>query len=203
MSLPLLLRAARYGRHALVAGAAGVVLACGEPTAASDPSTFTADISGAVSERLTGSALASSAAPWTRQGVLQVTLPNAGTISVIALSADGGAKMISLTRTGTELPVGTFRVSRPTAAIPSIPADAFSVGYSVRRGENLQVFMADSGTVTIAQTGSRVTGTFTLYANSYDVLPMPTSALGGTRITPIESGRSPLTITGEFDAAKR
>ena len=195
--------AERCARYWLGPAALALCVGCGEPTATGSTSTFSAEISGAVTGRLTGSALASSAAPWSREGVVQVTLPNAGTLSVIVLTAAGGATMISLSRAGADLPVGTYRIARVTTGAPSLPQDAFSAGYTVRRGDALQLFMADSGTVTITRAASRVTGSFTLYANQYDVIPMPSPAQVGTRITPIESGRSPMTITGDFDAAKR
>lgn len=196
--------AERYARHGLIAGAVALALACGEPAAPSGPSTFTADVSGAINEHLAGSATASSGADWPRQSVVQVTLPDGGTFSAVVLTADGGASTISLGRSGTTLPVGTYRVGRGGSLTPSMPAGAFFAGYTVRRaGNTLQLFIADSGSVTIAQTGPRVTGTFTLYANTYDVIPMPTPALVGKPITPIESGRSPVTISGSFDAARR
>jgi hypothetical protein len=185
----------------LAAGAIVLLAACGEPTAASDAPTFTADVAGAVTQRLTGSAMAGSGAAWSGQGVVQVTLPNVGPVSVVVLTAEGGANVISLSRASADLPVGTYTIGRLTG--PSSAANAFSAGYTVRRANGLQVFMADSGSVTIAQSGGRVAGAFTLYASSYDVIPMPTPALVGTKITPIESGRSLLKISGEFDAAKR
>lgn len=136
-----------------------------------------------------------------RESVVQVTLPNVGTFSGIVLAATGGGSTISIIRSGTELPVGTHRIGRAAGATPSVPA--FTGGYVVRRTDGLQLFLADSGSVTIVESGSRVSGSFTLYANRYDVIPVPTRDMVGKPITPIDSGNSPVTITGTFAASRR
>lgn len=179
---------------------AALAAACGEPTATPTQSSFTADVRGAVNERITGSAMASTG-DWGREAVVQVTLPNFGTFSGIVLAASDNKSTISLIRSGTELPVGTHRIGLVSGASPTPPA--FTAGYVVQRSDELQVFLADSGIVRITGTGSRVTGTFTVYGSSYFVMPRPTPDMVGKPITPTERGRSPITITGEFDAGRR
>ena len=177
-----------------------LVAACGEPTATPTQSSFTADVRGAVNERITGSAIASTG-DWGREAVVQVTLPNIGTFSGIVLAASDNKSTISLIRSGTELPVGTHRIGLVSCASPTPPA--FTAGYVIQRSDELQVFIADSGTVSITGTGSRVTGTFTVYGSSYFVMARPTPDMVGKPITPKERGRSPVTITGKFDAGRR
>jgi hypothetical protein len=185
----------------LGATATALLVACGEPTSAT-PSFFSADVSGATTERITGTATASSGDDWMRESAVQVTIPNVGTFSGIVLSATGGATTISMIRPGTELPVGTHRIGRVADGSP--PATpAFSGGYVVRGANTLQLFTAESGTVTITETGSRVAGSFTLHLNTYHVLPIPTRDMIGKPITPLETGRSSMTITGTFNAGRR
>ena len=193
-------RTYRCFRSFCVVAGVSAVSACGEPTA-SRPSTFTADVRGPTTERISGSAVASLGGDWMRQNALQVTLPNGATFSGVALSASNGAT-ISFFRSGADLPVGTYGVGLVGGA-PAFPKGGFSGGYVVRRSDGLQLFLADSGTVKISETGSRVSGTFTLYFKHYDVIPMPTPASNGTPITPLSSGDSPLTISGAFAAANR
>ena len=191
----------RWTRFVCLATAASALAACGDPTSMTRPSTFTADVRGATNERITGSAVASLGGDWLRQNALQVTLPNGATFSGVALSASSGA-IISFFRSGTELPVGTYAVGL-VGGRPVFPTGGFSGGYVVPRADGLQIFLADSGSVVIAQTGSRVSGTFTLYFKRYDVFPKPTSENTGKPITPFSSGESPLTISGSFDAERR
>ena len=177
----------------------GVIAGCSDATGTGDPSTFTAEVSGATSERLTGTATASG--DWSRETVIQATLPNGGgTITSIALMATGG-NVISFTRQGTELPAGTYRLG--VASAPNVSPVTFGSGYVVRRPEGLQLFSADSGSLTIAGSGSRVTGTFTIYANKYVVIPMPRREDIGKQIIPLSSGTEKVMISGSFDAAKR
>jgi hypothetical protein len=188
-------------RSLTAAAAVSVVAACGDATATARPSTFTADVRGATNERITGSAIASFGGDWLRQNALQVTLPNGATFSGVALSASTGA-IISFFRSGTELPVGTYAVGVAGGA-PAFLKGGFSGGYAIRRTDGLQLFLADSGTVTISGSGNRVSGTFMLYFTRYDVLPLPTASNAGQPLTPLSSGESPLTITGSFDAERR
>ena len=127
---------------------------------------------------------------------MQVTLPNGATFSGIVLAATGGTNMISFTRAGTELPMGTHRLGRAGTG-------GFTSGYVVRGSTTLQLFIADSGTVTLVENGNRVSGTFTIYLDAYDVFPLPTPEMVGQPLTPLERGRSPLTITGSFNAGRR
>jgi len=185
----------------LVATAA-VLVACGEPTSPGERSSFSADVRGSQNERLTGSATAGAGSAWARESVIQVSLPDVGTFSGIVLAADDLRTTISLIRSGTELPAGTHRIGRiPLASPPAAPI--FTAGYVVRRADGLQLFTADSGSVTITPSGNRLTGSFTIYASRYDVIPQPTREMVGQPITPIASGSAPVTISGTFDAARR
>ena len=134
-----------------------------------------------------------------------MTLPNGTTFSGVALSASTGA-IISFFRSGSDLPVGTYAVG-VTGGAPAFLkggfSGGFSGGYAVRRTVGLQLFLADSGNVTIAETGNRVAGTFTMYFERYDVLPLSTAANAGRPLTPLSSGASPMTITASFDAERR
>ena len=186
----------------LLATTATVLAACREPTASSGPSTFTADVSGTTNQRITGSATAGSGGDWLRQNALQVTLPNGTTLSGIALSADNGTT-ISFVREGADLPSGSFKLRQLTSAGRTNPVGGFYGGYVVRRTDGLQLFLADSGSLTIVQSGNRVSGTFTLYAKHYEVIPLPTAENTGKPITPLASGDSPVTISGSFDATRR
>jgi hypothetical protein len=193
--------AERCARNLLVAGSAALFMACGEPTGTSGSSTFTADVRGSTNERLTGSATASVGGDWLAQSALKVTLPNGATFSGIALATASGTT-ISLFRSGTQLPAGTYAIGR-VGSSPTFPAGGYSGGYVVRRPDGLQIFLADSGAVSIAETGRRVSGTFTLYAKHYDVIPVPTAEMSGKPITVLESGESPVTISGTFEAVTR
>ena len=180
-------------------GILGLIAGCGDATGTGAPSTFTADVSGATSGRLTGTATASG--DWSREMVIQATLPNgAGTITSIALMATGG-NVISFTRQGTDLSVGTYKLG--AASGPSVSPVTFSSGYVVRRSEGLQLFLADSGSITISESGTRVAGSFTIFANKYVVIPMPRKEDVGKQITPLSSGTEKLTISGTFDAMRR
>jgi hypothetical protein len=178
-------------------GAGVVVTACSEPTAVDgSASSFTADLAGSTTGRLTGSATANAGSDWAREGVEQVTLPNGSAFSGVVLAATDLATTLSFIRAGTELPMGTHRLGRAVVG-------GFSAGYVVRRPGTLKVFLADSGTVTLAENGNRVSGTFRIYLNTYDVLPIPTPEMVGQPLTPLERGRSPLTISGSFNAGRR
>jgi hypothetical protein len=195
-------RATMRVNRCLVAVIATVVMACGEPTSVGERSSFTADITGARNERLTGTAMASSGGSWARESVVQVTFPDIGTFSGIVLAGSDLKSTISLIRSGTELPAGTHRLGRDSRVEPgTVPT--FTAGYVVREGENLHIFMADSGSLTIAETGARVTGSFTLHVSRYSVMKAPTRDQIGQVITPIGSGTAPLTITGSFNAGRR
>src|SRR5690348_15318341 len=86
----------------------GVIVGCGDSTGVGDRSSFTADVSGTTSARLTGTAAASG--DWSRESVIQATLPNGvGTITSIALMATSG-NVISFTRQGTTISAGTYRI---------------------------------------------------------------------------------------------
>lgn len=184
----------------LIAGSVLYLAGCSEPTAAAGgPSTFTADVTGAITDRITGTATA-GADPWVRQFADQVTLSSGHTFSVIALLGDG--KTISFTRPGTELPAGTHVVGAIGVAA-GMPKGGFAGGYAVRRADGIQLFLADSGSLTIAEDGGRVTGTFVMYASQYQVLPFPSREQIGKPITPLETGTASLMISGEFDAARR
>ena len=180
--------------------AVAMVGACTEPTSVSDASTFTADITGATTSRLTGTAKASAGGDWSRESVVQVTVPNGATFSGLVFSAAGGSNAISIIRQGADLALGTFRFGR---GLTSTITGGYSAAYVVRRASDIQMFMADSGTATIAQNGDRVTGTFTLYVSGYDLLPLPSPELMGKPLTKLGSGTSPLTISGSFNAARR
>lgn len=177
----------------------GLIVGCSDSTGAGDPSTFTADVSGATSGRLTGTATAGS--DWARETVIQATLPNGGgTITSIALVATGG-NVISFTRQGTTISAGTYRLG--AASGPGVAPVTFGSGYVVRRTEGLQLFPADSGSLTISESGSRVSGTFTIYANRFIVIPMPRKEDIGKQITPLSSGAEKVMISGSFDAVRR
>ena len=188
--------------HRFVSTALAMALtACSDPVGpGGNDSSFSAEISGARNERLSGAATAS--ASWARETVISVTLPGAGTFSTIALAGSDLKTTISFTRAGTELPAGTHRIGRIPNTTPSnVPM--FTSGYVIRDGDRLQVFMADSGSVTIAEAGQRVKGSFTVYLSHYSVMPVPTREQVGQLIKPIASGTAPITITGTFDAGRR
>jgi hypothetical protein len=125
-----------------------VASACGDATSVGEPSRFSAEVSGAKNERLVGSATVSDS----RDIAVQLRLPNVGPISAMALMANGGANLLSFSRLGTDLPVGTHRLGA---------APDFNGGYTVRRDDNSQqVFFADSGSLTITESGARVVGSF-------------------------------------------
>ncbi|HUQ80968.1 MAG TPA: hypothetical protein VM076_07525, partial [Gemmatimonadaceae bacterium] len=165
-------------------------------TSAGGASTFTADITGAATGRLTGTASAGAGSDWSRESVVQVTLPNAGQVSGIVLATAGNANAISFLRSGADVALGTFQLGRAQSG-------GYSAGYVVRRSDGLQLFSADSGTLSMTESAGRVTGTFTLYVDKYDVLPIPSLDLVGKPITPISSGRASMTITGSFNAVRR
>jgi hypothetical protein len=173
----------------------GVVAGCSDATGTGDPSTFSADVSGARSGRLTGTATAGGDA--SREVVVQATLPGVGAVTAIALSANDGANVISFTREGSDLPVGTYSLG------PDVLPRVFSGAYVVRRPDGWQVFLAESGTLTISQTGTRVSGTFTLNASKYSVIPKPKPEDAGKPITPISTGSEQVAITGSFEATRR
>ena len=186
----------------VVATVSALAMACSEPTSVADRSSFSAEVTGARTERLTGSAMASSGSAWARESVVQVTLPDVGTFSGIVLAGSDLKSTISLIRNGTELPAGAHRIGR----IPNTPPGTtpmFTAGYIIRDEDRLQIFMADSGSLTITETGQRVTGSFAIYASRYDVIKAPTRDQVGQVITPIASGNAPVKITGTFDAGRR
>jgi type V secretory pathway adhesin AidA len=179
--------------------ALGAFAGCSDSIGVGDASSFTADVTGTTSARLTGTAAASG--DWSREAVIQATLPNgAGTITSIALTASGG-NVISFTRQGTSISPGTYRIG--FASAPNVSPVTFSSGYVVRRTNDLQLFPADSGSLTITESGSRVTGTFTIYANKYIVIPIPRREDVGKPITPSSSGTERVTISGAFEAVRR
>lgn len=184
----------------LLAGSVLFLAGCGESTGVGTPATFTADVRGARTERITGLAMAGSDQA-VREFATEVTLPNVGTISVIAL-VGSDSRTISFSREGTELPIGTHRIGLgPSTAGGS--AGRFSAGYSVRQPNGLRLSLADSGSITITESGSRVKGSFVFYATEYQVIPFPpTPDQVGKPITPVETGSEPLTISGTFDAAR-
>jgi hypothetical protein len=185
----------------LVALMAAAAMGCAAPMGVpDDASSFSAEISGARNERLAGSAAAGVS--WGREVVVQVTLPQAGTFSSIVLAGSDLRSTISLSRAGSELPVGSHRIGRIPNTTPGV-TPMLTGSYVIREGENLRVFNADSGSVTITESGQRVRGSFTLYASQYAVMKAPTPAQIGQLITPISSGTAPLTITGSFDAGRR
>jgi hypothetical protein len=110
------------------------------------------------------------------------------------LTATGGANALSFSRVGTELPVGTHRLG----ALPD-----FNGGYTVRRNDNSQqVFFADSGSLTITESGARVAGSFKFYASRYSVFAPITSST----VFPVKSisqGSEKLTIIGAFNAVNQ
>lgn len=174
---------------------------CGEPVGLGlDGSSFSADVRGSTTERITGTASA-SADPLLRDFATQVTLPDAGTFSVIALSGTD-SRMISFSRRGSEFPVGNHRIG---VRLPGggIDLSAFSGGYAVRMPNALRISLADSGSITITEAGSQVRGSFVFYVSKYDVVPIPTPDQVGKPITPIESGTETLTISGSFAALRR
>ena len=177
-----------------------MVVACSDATGVNGASSFTANITGATTARLTGSATASAAGDWSRESVVQVTLPNVGPISGIVLSATGGSSSISFLRSGADLTTGTFNLGRPVSS--PLPAGGYSAGYTIRQSDGFKLFAADSGSVTLSESGNRVDGTFTVYVSSYQVFPLPTPDQVGKVITPLSSGRSPMTITGTFSAQR-
>ena len=187
--------------RALVAVAVlGMVAGCSDSTGVGNPSSFTADVSGTTNARLTGTVAASG--DWSRESVIQATLPNgAGTITSIALMATGG-NVISFTRQGTTIGAGTYRIG--AASAPSVSPVTFSSGYLVKRAEGLQLFRADSGSLTIMESAAgRLSGTFTIYASQYIVIPMPRQEDVGKPITPLSSGTEDVTISGAFAATRR
>lgn len=178
-------------------GAAAIMTACSEPTAVDNsPSSFSANLTGSTTGRLTGSATATAGGNWAHEGIVQVTLPNGNAVSGVVLATTDLATTISFIKPGTELPMGTHRLGRAVTG-------GFSAGYVVRRSSTLTVFMADSGTVTFAENGNRVSGTFKIYLSTYDVIPLPPPGTVGQPLTPLERGRSPLTIAGSFNAGRR
>ena len=177
----------------------GIIAGCADSTGAGDSSTFTADVTGATSGRLTGTAAASG--DWSRESVIQATLPNGvGTITAIALTATSG-NVISFVRQGATISAGTYRLGAASGS--NVLPVTFGSGYVVKRTEGLQLFSADSGSLTIAESGSRVSGTFTIYANKYIVIPTPRREDVGKQITPLSNGTEKVTISGSFDAVRR
>ena len=180
--------------------AAMVVGACSEPTGVDSGSTFTADVTGAMNRRLTGTATASVGGDWSRQSVVQVTVPNGTFVSGVVLAAESGANTISIMRDGSSLLHGDFKLGRGLTAATT---GGYTAGYVIRRASDLQVFRADSGSVTMGASGGRVSGTFTLYVSDYDLLPLATRDMVGKPIAKLGSGTSPLTISGSFNAGLR
>jgi hypothetical protein len=84
-----------------------------------------------------------------------------------------------------------------------MPPGGFAAGYTLRKANGLQLFFADSGSITLTEVGSRVSGTFVMYASDYQVLPPLNSLPVGQPITPLETGKGDITITGSFAAARR
>ena len=189
---------ARVGR-CLLAGGVLVAAGCGDAMGPNPSfSTFSADVRGAMNERITGTASAGDDS-WTRQFATELNV-HGEAISVIALIGDGG-QVISFTRPGTNLPLGTHKLgSVGTAA--GMPKGGFASAYVLRKSDAFQVFFADSGSITLTDVGSRVSGTFTLYASSYRVFPVPTRETSGQPVTPVETGTGNISIAGSFAAAR-
>ena len=180
--------AERHLRALVIGAVAAVASACGDATGTEDPSVFSAEISGARSGRLAGSATASD----TRDIAVQVDVPSVGPVSAISLSANNGANLISFSRPG-DLPIGTHKLG---------PSPDFSGAYSVRRDDGHQITFADSGTLTITENGSRVVGSFKFYASHAAVFPPITS----TTVFPVKATSyidEKLTISGSFNAVRR
>ena len=180
----------RYVRTLVTGAVVAVASACGDATGAGDPSTFSAEVSGATNGRLVGSATASSD---TREIAVQVDIPNVGPVTGIVLSANNGTNSISFVRQG-DLPVGTYKLgSRPE----------ISGSYSVRHENNgHQIAFADSGSLTITESGSRVVGSFTFYASHSAVFPPITSST----VFPVKATsyiNEKITISGSFNAVRR
>ena len=182
--------AERSARAIVLGAAVAVASACSDATSVGEPSTFSADISGSKNGRLAGSATVSD----TRDIALQVTLPTVGPLAAVALTANGGANVLSFSRLGTGLPVGTYRLGS---------APDFTGGYTVRRANNdQQIFFADSGSLTITESAARVVGSFKFYASRFSVFAPVTS----TTVFPVRSisaGTEKLTIIGTFNATRR
>lgn len=154
---------------------------------------------GVPDQSIRGSArVSSSATDWSRESVVEVTLPNVGPLSGVVLS--GAASTLSFIREGTEVPLGTHRL--PRGVTPG--SGAFSGGYTVRRSNALRLFSPDSGTLSITENGDHVGGTFTLYTSDYHDIPLPTKDMKpGTQVPTIGTGRTPMVIAGAFRAVRR
>ena len=189
----------RVGR-CLLAGAVLVAVGCGDPVNPGvEVSTFTADVRGAMNARITGTASVGDDA-WTRQFATQVNI-SGETLSSIVLMGDR-SETISFTRRGAGFPLGTHRLGA-LGTLAGMPKAEFSSAYVLRTANTLKVFLADSGSVTLTEADSRVSGAFVLYASEYQVYPLPMPTVVGTRITPIETGSAAITITGSFAATSR
>jgi len=189
----------RAGR-CLLAGGVLVAVGCGDAMSpVPGGSTFSADVRGAVNERISGSASAGDDA-WARQFAIEANVAGETLSSIVLLG--GGGQTISFTRRGAGFPLGAHGLGA-LGTRPGMPRAEFSSAFVVRKANGLQVFLADSGSVTITEAGSRVSGTFTLYASQYQVIPFLTPDAVGKPITPLETGKGDITITGSFAAARR
>jgi hypothetical protein len=157
-----------------------MLAACGGPTGLdSVESSFDADIRGSRSERVTGTATASIDPAL--EFATQINGPDGSTFSVIAL-VGRDSKTISFSRSGTELPVGTHKIGNVTVA-GSMTRGAFSAAYVTPQSNGRRLSLADSGSITITESGNQVRGTFVFYASKYDVIPPLTPEMVGKPIT--------------------
>jgi hypothetical protein len=192
-----------HGTRPLVTAIIPLAIACTDATDPSaTPPAFTADISGTVEATIRGGArlFPGSIAPI----VVTITSPTGQDVTALLLDDERGEYTISVGFHGSPPTPGTYAVM---TGIPSQGASAgpFVTGGFLRRRTDgsLQVFPMSGGTVTIDAVDSAVRGTFTLRADSYDVLPASPRATGPTVVTPIEHGVADLTISGRFVATWR
>lgn len=186
-------------RRVLLVAAMLSLAACAAPTGADGPpSLFQASVTGAFTETISGTAAVAD--DWSRQMVRELTPPIGGTITGILLSSDDLTQSVSLSKRGTGLATGTFRIGSGIEAGSS--ALPFFGAYVRWEPQTMRVFAADSGSVTITVVGTRVQGTFTLWASRYDVLKRPPRGSGQSGILErLESGTAAVQITGSFDAS--
>jgi hypothetical protein len=176
--------------------------ACETPTRPGDATTFSAEVTGAHSAKLTGTANVNGREDWTRQLVATVTPPSGAPVTAIALLASDLSRSISLANVGASVAAGTYALRGGYRPDTDQPGPALWLGgYSVRRADNsTQHFLADSGTITITATSPRVTGTFVLHASRWTVMPPVSTLKVGQVLRDLESGVSPIRIEGSFQA---
>ena len=115
------------------------------------PSSFTADLTGLDDGDAHGLGHGEHGRRLGRESVVQVTLPNGATFSGIVLAADRRREHDLVHPLGR----GTARWGRiwPGRGAAAT-GDAFTAGYACAGSTTLQLFIADSGTVTIAENGN-------------------------------------------------